>query len=85
MADLVALLVLAAKKGERLHPNGVPGQGVYFVAAEHDPTYAELGQAMARALGKKRATAWCTCRDRSCHWSGFAATRWGSCGNLPVG
>jgi hypothetical protein len=25
------------------------------VAAEHDPTYAELGQAIARGLGKKRA------------------------------
>lgn len=55
VADLVALLLLAAEKGERLHPDGAPGQGVYFVAAEHDPTYAELGQAMARALGKKRA------------------------------
>jgi nucleoside-diphosphate-sugar epimerase len=56
VADLVALLLLAAEKGERMHPGGVPGQGVYFVAAEHDPSYAELGQAMARALGKKRAT-----------------------------
>lgn len=56
VADLVALLLLAAEKGERLHPDGAPGQGVYFVAAEHDPTYAELGQAMARALGKTRAT-----------------------------
>lgn len=56
VADLVALLLLAGEKGERLRPDGAPGQGVYFVAAEHDPTYAELGQAMARALGKKRAT-----------------------------
>lgn len=56
VADLVALLLLAAEKGERLRPDGAPGQGVYFLAAEHDPTYAELGQAMARALGKKRAT-----------------------------
>jgi nucleoside-diphosphate-sugar epimerase len=56
VADLVSLLLLAAEKGERLHPGGVPGQGIYFVAAEHDPTYAELGQAMARALGMKRAT-----------------------------
>jgi nucleoside-diphosphate-sugar epimerase len=55
VADLVSLLLLAAEKGERLHPDGAPGQGVYFVAAEHDPTYAELGQAMAMALGKKRA------------------------------
>jgi nucleoside-diphosphate-sugar epimerase len=56
VADLVALLLLAAEKGERLHPDGAPGRGVYFAAAEHDPTHAELGQAMARALGKKRAT-----------------------------
>jgi len=56
VADLVALLLLAAGKGERLRPDGAPGQGVYFVAAEHDPTYAELGQAIARAMGKKRAT-----------------------------
>jgi len=56
VADLVELLLLAAGKGERLRPDGAPGQGVYFAAAEHDPTYAELGQAMARALGKKRAT-----------------------------
>jgi nucleoside-diphosphate-sugar epimerase len=56
VADLVALLLLAAEKGERLHPDGAPGQGIYFVAAEHDPTYAELGQAMATALGRKRAT-----------------------------
>jgi len=56
VADLVALLLLAAGKGERLRPDGAPGEGVYFVAAEHDPTYSELGQAMARALGKKRAT-----------------------------
>jgi nucleoside-diphosphate-sugar epimerase len=54
VADLVALLLLAAEKGERLSPDGAPGRGVYFAAAEHDPTYPELGQAMARALGKKR-------------------------------
>jgi nucleoside-diphosphate-sugar epimerase len=56
VADLVELLFLAAERGERLDPDGAPGQGVYFVAAERDPTYAELGHAMARALGKKRAT-----------------------------
>jgi nucleoside-diphosphate-sugar epimerase len=55
VADLVELLLLVAGKGERLRPDGAPGQGIYSVAADHDPTYAELGQAMARALGKKRA------------------------------
>jgi nucleoside-diphosphate-sugar epimerase len=55
VADLVEGLLLAAQKGERLHTNGTPGQGIYFMAAEDNPTYAELGQAMATALGKKRA------------------------------
>lgn len=49
-ADLAACLVLAAEHGERLAP-GVPGQGVFFVAAE-DFSYVELGVAIARALGK---------------------------------
>lgn len=54
VADLVALLLLAAEKSERLRPDGAPGHGVYFVAAETNPTYPELGQAIAMALGKKR-------------------------------
>jgi len=56
VADLVEGLLLAAEKGERLRHNGSPGQGIYFMAADDYPTYAELGQAMAAALGKKRAT-----------------------------
>jgi nucleoside-diphosphate-sugar epimerase len=56
VADLVEGLLLAAEKGERLRPNGSPGQGIYFIAADDYPTYAELGQAIAIALGKKRAT-----------------------------
>ena len=56
VTDLVEVLLLAAEKGERLHRSGSPGQGIYFVATEDDPTYAELGQAMATALGKRRAT-----------------------------
>jgi len=55
-ADLVEGLLLAAEKGERLIHNGLPGQGIYFMAADENPTYAELGQAIAIALGKKRAT-----------------------------
>jgi dihydroflavonol-4-reductase len=54
VADLVEGLLLAAEKGERVHPNGSPGQGVYFIATEENPTYAELGEAIAAALGKKR-------------------------------
>lgn len=56
VADLVEGLILAAEKGERLHPGGSPGQGVYFMAAEDEPTYTELGQAMATALARRRAT-----------------------------
>ena len=56
VADLVEGLLLAAEKGERLHHNGSPGQGIYFMAADESPTYVELGQAIATALGKKRAT-----------------------------
>ncbi len=55
VSDLVEGLLFAAEKGERLHPNGSPGQGIYFVAASEDPTYVELGQAMATALGRNRA------------------------------
>ena len=56
VADLVEGLLLLAEKGERLHHNESPGQGIYFMAADDYPTYAELGQAMATTLGKKRAT-----------------------------
>jgi dihydroflavonol-4-reductase len=50
VADLVDCLLLAAEQGERLVP-GVSGHGIYFAAAE-DVSYAELGMAIARALGK---------------------------------
>jgi nucleoside-diphosphate-sugar epimerase len=56
VADLVEGLLLVAEKGERLHPNDSPGQGIYFMAMEDNPTYTELGEAIATALGKKRAT-----------------------------
>ena len=50
VTDLVEFLLLAAERGERLAP-GVPGQGIYFAAAEN-VSYTELGMAIARALGK---------------------------------
>ena len=56
VADLVEGLLLVAEKGERLHQNGLMGQGIYFMSVDNYPTYAELGQAIATALGKKRAT-----------------------------
>jgi nucleoside-diphosphate-sugar epimerase len=55
VADLVDGLLLVAEKGERLDTNPMPGQGIYFLASGDYLTYAELGQAMAIALGKKRA------------------------------
>lgn len=52
--DLVEGLLLAGEKGERLLQCGSPaGQGIYFIAGEDRLTYAQLGQAMATALGKK--------------------------------
>ena len=59
VSDLVAGLLFAAEKGERLHPSGSPGQGIYFIAAPEHPTYAGLGQAMATALGRNRAAEVC--------------------------
>ena len=51
--DLVEGLLLVAGKGERLREHGLPGEGVYFIAGEDHPTYVQLGEAIARALGKK--------------------------------
>jgi dihydroflavonol-4-reductase len=56
VADLVEGLLLVSEKGERLSPEGSPGQGVYFIATDDHPTYAQLGEAIAAALGKKRVT-----------------------------
>ena len=56
VADLVDGLLLVAEKGERLHFGESPGQGIYFMADEDDPTYAELGHAMATALEERRVT-----------------------------
>ena len=59
--DLVEGLLLAAEEGERLPqcasehaPPG--GQGIYFIAVDDSPTYAQLGQAIATAFGKKPPT-----------------------------
>ena len=56
VADLVEGLLLVAERGERLQRSGPPGQGVYFMAAEDEPTYAELGQEIAAALERGPAT-----------------------------
>lgn len=51
--DLVAGLLLVAERGERLGPAGSAGPGVYFITGEDHPTYVQLGQAIAEALGRK--------------------------------
>lgn len=51
-ADLAALAVAAAQRGERL-ATGVPGQGVYHACDDREhPTYGMLGRKIARALGR---------------------------------
>jgi dihydroflavonol-4-reductase len=60
--DLVEGLLLAAQKGERVREQGSQapvGQGIYFIAGEGNPTYTQLGLAMARALGQKPPTVLC--------------------------
>ncbi len=54
--DLIDGLLLVARKGERLGPHGGRGQGVYFIAGDDQPTYTQLGEAVARALGRKHPT-----------------------------
>jgi len=56
VSDLVEGLLLVGEQGERLQPNGSSGQGIYFMSGQDNPSYAELGQAIAAALGKKGAT-----------------------------
>jgi nucleoside-diphosphate-sugar epimerase len=51
--DLVEGLLLAAEKGERLREHGSPSQGIYFIAGDDHPTYAQFGRAIANALGRK--------------------------------
>jgi len=54
--DLAQSLLLAGERGARLAADGntSPGQGVYFVAADETPTYAELGRMVGEALGRRR-------------------------------
>jgi nucleoside-diphosphate-sugar epimerase len=51
--DLMAAVLITAERGERLGSDD-PSQGVYHVAAERDPTYAELGRMIGRAVGRRR-------------------------------
>jgi len=55
--DLVQLMVSAARRGTRVMPGGSEGSqsaaGHYFAACEKNPTYAELGRMIARAMGRR--------------------------------
>jgi nucleoside-diphosphate-sugar epimerase len=53
VADVVECILLAAQKGERLAADD-SGRGIYFAAAE-DLSHVEFGDAIAHALGRKRA------------------------------
>ena len=50
--DLVEGLLRVGAKGERIG-GGLPGKGIYFIAGEETPNHVELGQVIARALGRK--------------------------------
>ena len=50
--DLANGVLLAAEKGERLCQNDESGQGIYYCAGSDQPTYAELGESMAAAMGR---------------------------------
>lgn len=52
--DLCRAFAIVADCGKRLDPRAPNDQGIYFAAHEEIPTYAELGEMIGRALGKKR-------------------------------
>ena len=52
--DLVACLIAAAERGERVTSSGDAQQGVYFAAADEALPLAELGREIASALGEAR-------------------------------
>ncbi len=56
--DLVDSLIACAERGTRLAPEGTevtcqPPQGYYFVATDEQPTFGELGQLIAKSLGRR--------------------------------
>jgi nucleoside-diphosphate-sugar epimerase len=54
--DLAQALLLSAERGTRLSRDATrpSDQGVYFVAADETPTYAELGRMVGEAVGRRR-------------------------------
>jgi len=57
-ADLSDGLIAVAERGRRVSPDGLEADeqsnGVYFLAAEKQPTYAEWGRLIAQSLGRRR-------------------------------
>lgn len=51
--ELVNAMIAVANNGKR-HSNGVYGRGTYFVSADETFTYAELGRAIGKVLGRER-------------------------------
>jgi nucleoside-diphosphate-sugar epimerase len=54
--DLVEGLLLVAERGARLREHGTTGVGIYFLAGDERPTYADLGSEIGAALGKQALT-----------------------------
>ncbi len=60
VSDLVAALIAAAERGERLPKTPAQanaGRGYYFVAADEHPMFAELARMVARTLNRPHALA----------------------------
>jgi nucleoside-diphosphate-sugar epimerase len=55
-AEAVRFLIAAAERGRRLPGHVAEGmaEGMYFAAGPEQPTYAELGQMIGRAVGRRR-------------------------------
>jgi dihydroflavonol-4-reductase len=51
--DLVTGLLAVADRGKRLENGANKGQGIYFIAADETPSYADLGRLVNQALGRR--------------------------------
>lgn len=51
--DLAQAMILASLRGNRARVDS-QCEGIYYVAADETPTYAELGQMIGRAVGQER-------------------------------
>ena len=76
VTDLVTGTLLAADRGERLSATGNEGfQGCYYLAGPEQPTYAELGELIARRSSAASRARY-TCR----RWFvGLSRQRWKLC------